>query len=341
MTGNRIALVVVSCLALVVAVWLGMMGTRLYWDYACGAVSYRIGDRIDSLQAQRPERISPENWEEAVGWARTAFYNLPIGAYDDPAPYRRFERALEEKMAAGDSLATLRWIWDELVENDPKGPWYAAAYMPVRAMAEEPITDESLATLWGRDRVFELWLDDTQVSDAGLRHLEDCSMLRGVVLENTQITDVGLVHLTGLPELEYLGLKGCAITDEGVATLSGIHTLEVLDLSQTQITDEALAHLQRLPRLERLTLCRTRISDAGLAHLGSFLSLTSIDLSDTNVTGAAVEEFKRAHPWRFGAGGRRVIRRRPRPASRLQSGPTSPTNASRHLPATPMRWGGW
>jgi hypothetical protein len=293
MTGNRMALVVVFCLVLVVAV---CVGTMCYRSYAYTALLRRISDRIDSLQAERPERISPENWERAVGWARTAFGNLPIGAYDDPAPYRRFERALEEKMAAGDSLATLRWIWDELVRNSPKGPWYAAAYMPVRAMAEEPITDESLETLWGRDRVFELWLDDTQVSDPGLCHLEDCSMLEVIVLDNTQITDAGLAHLTGLPNLEHIGLEACRITDQGIATLSGIPSLKSLDLSQTQITDEASAHLQRLPRLERLELRGTRITDEGLAPLKGVASLKALDVRATRVTGAAVEELERANP---------------------------------------------
>ena len=272
MTGNRIALVVVCCLALVVVVCLGMMGTRLYWNYACGAISSRILDRIDSLQAQRPERISPENWQEAVGWARTVFCNLPIGAYDDPAPYRRFERALEEKMAAGDSLATVRWIWDELVRNSPKGPEYAAAWLPVRAMAEEPITDESLSTFWGRDRVFELNLSDTQVGDDGLRHLKGCAMLEALVLDNTQVTGPGLGHLTGLPKLDHLSLKACPITDEGIATITGLAALERLDLSQTPITDASLGHLKSLSKLAKL------------------------ELNGTSVTPAAVEDLQRALP---------------------------------------------
>ena len=264
MTANRIALAVILFLLLVVAV---SVGTFLYRGYAYTAQLIRSEDRIDSLEAQRPERISPENWEEAVDWARTAFMNLPIGSYDEPAPYRRFERDLEEKIAAGDGLATVRWVWDELVRNHPKGRMYAAAYMPVRAMAEEPITDESLATFWGRDRVFELWLNDTQVGDDGLRHLRGCSMLEALVLDNTQVTGSGLAHLTGLAKLEYVGLEGCPITDEGIATIGDLAALERLNLSETQITDAALGHLKSLSKLERLYLSGTSVTAAGVEEL--------------------------------------------------------------------------
>ena len=269
MRANQIALVVILFLVLVVAV---SVGTILYRGYAYTARLIRIEERIDSLLAQRPATISPENWEEAVGWARTAFMNLPIGSYDDPAPYRRFERELEAKIAAGDGLATVRWIWDELVESSANGPMYAAGFMPVRAMAEEPITDESLATLWGRDRVFELYLHDTQVGDDGLRHLEGCSMLEALVVDNTRVTGAGLVHLTGLPNLSHLSLDACPVTDEGITGIGGLAALECLRLPHTQITDAALAHLKGLPKLKKL------------------------ELNGTSVTAAAVEEFQRARP---------------------------------------------
>ena len=269
MTANRIALAVILFLLLVVAV---SVGTILYRGYAYTAQLIRIEDRIDSLLTQRPATINSENWEEAVDWARTAFMNLPIGSYEDPAPYRRFERDLEERIAAGDGLATLRWIWDDLVENSAHGTMYAAAYMPVRAMAEEPITDESLATFWGRDRVFELNLSDTQVGDDGVRHLKGCAMLEALVLDNTQVTGPGLGHLSGLPKLDHLSLKACPITDEGIATITGLAALERLDLSQTPITDASLGHLKSLSKLSRLYL------------------------NGTSVTAAAVEELQRALP---------------------------------------------
>jgi hypothetical protein len=269
MTASRIALAVILFLLLVVAV---SVGTILYRGYAYTAQLIRIEDRIDSLLTQRPTTINSENWEEAVGWARTAFMNLPIGSYEDPAPYRRFERDLEERIAAGDGLATLRWIWDDLVENSAHGTMYAAAYMPVRAMAEEPITDESLATFWGRDRVFELNLSDTQVGDDGLRHLKGCAMLEALVLDNTEVTGPGLAHLTDLAKLKYVGLEGCPITDEGIATIGDLTSLERLNLSETRITDAALAHLKSLPGLKKLYL------------------------NGTSVTPAAVEELQRALP---------------------------------------------
>ncbi len=66
--------------------------------------------RIASHHDKRPANITPEHWEEATGWAVTAFCNLPMGNESDRDPLERFRTELDEKMAGGDSLATLRHL---------------------------------------------------------------------------------------------------------------------------------------------------------------------------------------------------------------------------------------
>lgn len=138
MTIRRIVSVL-SFMALPLIAW---MGWHVYTHLAFWTLHGQTRDRIGSLRQERPTNISPERWEEASGRAGTAFCNLWPWDSDSHGDLEKFSAGLEEKMAAGNSLATLRWIWDELEHNTKAGPRYAAAYKPVRAMAPDPITDD-------------------------------------------------------------------------------------------------------------------------------------------------------------------------------------------------------
>lgn len=63
------------------------------------------------------------------------------------------------------------------------------------------------------------WLDDTQVTDAGLEHLKGLTGLVQLSLINTEITDRGLEHLKGLSELQTLDLRRTQVTYKGVEKL--------------------------------------------------------------------------------------------------------------------------
>jgi hypothetical protein len=49
-------------------------------------------------------------------------------------------------------------------------------------------------------------------------------------LDHTEITDAGLVNLEGLLGLEFLDLRGTGITDTGLQHLQGLTRLKELDL---------------------------------------------------------------------------------------------------------------
>lgn len=59
----------------------------------------------------------------------------------------------------------------------------------------------------------------TQVTDAGLAHLQVLTELRELDLGHTQVTDAGLAHLQGLRGLRKLDLVYAKITDAGLAQL--------------------------------------------------------------------------------------------------------------------------
>jgi hypothetical protein len=86
-----------------------------------------------------------------------------------------------------------------------------------------------------------LWLDSTQVTDAGLAHLTGLTGLQHINLNFTPVTDAGLMHLkglTGLRELE-IELGNIHVTEEGVAELQrALPGLVVID--DSEISQRAL-----------------------------------------------------------------------------------------------------
>jgi len=80
--------------------------------------------------------------------------------------------------------------------------------------------------------------------------LKGLTSLRILDLGGTQVTDAGLEHLEGLTNLEVLGLAGTRVTDAGLERLKGMTSLRRLELHRVknapymQVTDEGVKKLQ-------------------------------------------------------------------------------------------------
>ena len=136
------------------------------------------------------------------------------------------------------------------------------------------------------DRLCELNLSDTPVTDECLSKLASHRTLRRLDLHNAKITDAGIQHLAGLPQLERLWLSCTQVGDAGMAHLRGHPSLNDLDLAYTKITDAALAHLATMPRLAELDLTRTTVTEKGLAELEGHAALSYLNLELTEIEGA-------------------------------------------------------
>lgn len=63
-------------------------------------------------------------------------------------------------------------------------------------------------------------------------------------LENTQVTDEGLKHLCCLSKLDNIDLANTAISDSGLEVLSSIKTLETLCVEGSPVTEEGVKRFE-------------------------------------------------------------------------------------------------
>lgn len=101
------------------------------------------------------------------------------------------------------------------------------------------------------EQIVWLKLGNTAVSDATLIQVAKLKNLQKLHLEQTNVTDAGLKNLKVLANLEYLNLYGTAITDAGLTELVGLKNLKTVYLWQTNVTEQGLANLKKaMPSLE-------------------------------------------------------------------------------------------
>ena len=107
-----------------------------------------------------------------------------------------------------------------------------------------------------------------------LRHLEE------LYLTNSDVADADLKHLRGLNKLESLSLYGTQVSDAGLEILRELTRLHQLNLSHTQISDAGLEHLKGMS-ISELDLGATVVPEVGLEHLKGMPELKRLSFSVT------------------------------------------------------------
>jgi len=140
---------------------------------------------------------------------------------------------------------------------------------------DKPFGDEQLEILGGISpqnarKIGTLILRSTNITDRGLTYLnlQNFTSLKKLDLANTEITNAGLAHLEYLTHLEELDLAGTQITNTGLKCLKPLTNLNKLDLASTQISGTGFKYLQDLNTLKTLYLSDDMdITDEGLEYL--------------------------------------------------------------------------
>ncbi len=168
--------------------------------------------------------------------------------------------------------------------------------------------DEALARFiktYG-DRIRGLYLENTGVTDEGLRALAGLSHIEtlaignldprqrppGIDLSPEAVTDTGLVHLKGLKSLRNLTLGGLPITDAGLAALNDLPNLGGLYLYGTRVRGPGLGRLKSLPALAVLYLDGSAVTDEGLGALAGATNLQALSLVGAPISGPGLSQLK-------------------------------------------------
>ncbi len=162
------------------------------------------------------------------------------------------------------------------------------------------IADDQLKELTaasGMEKLDTLILDDTKVTDDGIKALPWLPGLRMFSASNTQITDAGLAHLPKVGNLEHLRLDQARITDLGLQTIGKMKSLRKLSLWRCAVTDQGLLHLQHLSNLEHLSLDETQVTGPGVRqHLAEMSSLRYLSVWKTKVGPADAQALQARNP---------------------------------------------
>ena len=162
--------------------------------------------------------------------------------------------------------------------------------------ADLRLIGELFALTWSNlheARACDLDVTSTDITNAGLQNLRDCSAIRRLAIGSDQITDVGIAHLARLTNLEELDLRGCDITDRGLIHLRQLTSITHLDLDELSITDAGLDRLHDLSNLKHLSLGYTGVTDAGLEKLASLSRLEYLSLSGTKISNSGLVHLTR------------------------------------------------
>jgi internalin A len=145
------------------------------------------------------------------------------------------------------------------------------------------ITDRGIANPSSLTHLQGLDLSGSSVT--GLEHgfISPQCPLTHLNLQNTKLTDEGLKVIASFKSLRHLDLGGTAVTDEGLKSLEGLSLLEKLQLYDTQITDKGLASLGKLP-LINLSLHKMAVSEQGIEQLTNIPTLRNLTLSSLSQT---------------------------------------------------------
>lgn len=169
----------------------------------------------------------------------------------------------------------------------------------------EELGDGTLKAMAPLQRLVEVDVSMSGVTDSGMAHLKNLPYLSFLGMAGGKLTNKALAHISGLKELRYIdfpqslkdedlhhlqdlvklrNMRLGNVTDDGMSWVARLNAVRSLDFSRSQITDKTLEFLANFSKLKELNLSGTKISDMGLTYVGKLTKLQMVDLSDTEVS---------------------------------------------------------
>jgi len=134
-----------------------------------------------------------------------------------------------------------------------------------------PLTDAllamGLATASADGNVIAVNVAGSSFGDEHLKQLEPSEKLRELHLAATQVTDAGMESIVRFTQLERLFLAKCEVGDAAMQHVSRLEKLESLNLYGTRITTAALDQLGQLKKLRVLYITDVKLQAAAVDRL--------------------------------------------------------------------------
>ena len=133
----------------------------------------------------------------------------------------------------------------------------------LRSIPSGEAVKSALQIASGFDHVREITLYQSAATDDHLEIVADgFPKLQRLKLNETAITDAGIKHLRKLPELQLLNAQRTALTDAAVPDLAAIHQLKELSVAETSITSvQPIRDAHPLCHINHQLVTRTATTD--------------------------------------------------------------------------------
>jgi hypothetical protein len=164
-----------------------------------------------------------------------------------------------------------------------------------KRLDNDQMSDEALYHLDGFPRLRRLLLHGRQATDEGLAHVGRLKHLDTLLMwDASEVSDAGIAHLSGLKKLKCIHCDHSQITDESLRILAGLPRIEELSLQGNRFTDKGRAYLEGKTQLQQLVLGlgETDITDDGIRHLRGLVNLERLGLQRTHITSKGLEHLK-------------------------------------------------
>lgn len=192
MTTRRI---VVVLLVFLVGAVLWSPAQFLLRQHEYNTLRHELQSAIKSMLLRRPSDVPEQQWKCAIEWTDNLTAQVFFNDHSGLPKLRQLVADLRTRVADPVDLGTLRWLWDRIEAADTRADSCAIRFRDIRLLIREPITDESLPSLWSVDRVPMLDLSHTLITDASVHFLGSLSQLVSLNVGNTGITDDGFAEL--------------------------------------------------------------------------------------------------------------------------------------------------
>jgi Leucine-rich repeat (LRR) protein len=203
-------------------------------------------------------------------------------------------KPLDPKVLDAWKAAGAKAGWQTQVQQFDKKPDFKSYPEMLPYLSLRPFKSGAVAKLPAPDEPFSLYLDGSDITDAGVRELATLKKLRKLELSvNYALTGAGFADLGKLPDLRILRLYQTKVDDAGLKEICQIKSLSELDVGVTAVTEAGLTELTRLKRLQILRIWNVKLTDAGLKTLARCQNLRELTMSRLHQTGAGLESLGR------------------------------------------------